>query len=279
MVQLRLISEFCGNQLGNLINYLTNYKRIGLPIKYSLIKSLTKVQNLYFNKSFTGKLSCSPLSEKSFWRLKKIGSKEPYLTNLILGLSKDDIFWDVGANIGQFTLLAGLTTKSKVFSFEIDPFNYAMLVDNINKNKFHKRCIAFPFGLSNSNKLQEISIYPDSINQIGRSYVYEKNNRKKSNFYPVPVFKGDDIINFFQIEYPTFVKIDVDGPELNILKGMENILSQKILKNLVVECIEEGKGKNFNPIKEFLEKFNFQIVDKQDNLSNKIYNVHFKKCF
>ena len=275
----RITSLFFGNQLGKLINYSTNFKRIGLPIKYSLIRALTKTQFFYFKKPFKGKLSSSPLSEKTFWRLQKIGVKEPYLTNLILGLNQEDIFWDIGANIGQFTMLAGLKTKAKVFSFEIDPFNYAMLVDNINKNNFYKRCIAFPFGLSSSNKLQEISIYPDSINQIGRSYVYDKSDQIRSHNYPIPVFKGDDIINLLQIDYPSFIKIDVDGPELSILKGMEKILSHKALKNLVVECILEGEGQNLDPIANFLEKFNFQIINKKDNISAKVYNVHFKKSF
>ena len=54
--------------------------------------------------------------------MRGIGAKKhPELNSLLANLTKNDVFWDVGANIGQLTLFAGAVTKCNIYAFEIEP--------------------------------------------------------------------------------------------------------------------------------------------------------------
>ena len=68
------------------------------------------------------------------WRAKTLLTKEPETIEWINGFNKTDIFWDIGANVGVYSLYAALRGLS-VLAFEPSPSNYYLLSRNIEINK------------------------------------------------------------------------------------------------------------------------------------------------
>ena len=206
--------------------------------------------------------------------MKNINKKHTKLNSLISKLTKDDVFQDVGANVGQISLFAGLVSNTRTYSFEIEPFIYSMLIDNVNKNNLNKLITTIPIGLGNETCLQPIFIDKDPYTKAARNCIYEKNNID-DELSKLIVMKGDDVVKMFSCKLPTFLKIDVDGPELNVLKGMPNILANESLKNIIIECIIDGEFSNFISIKNFLSNYDFEVNQEYDISKSNIKNFHF----
>ena len=75
-------------------------------------------------------------------------SKEPETLEWIDKFPKESIFWDVGANIGLYSIYASKTKNSRVTAIEPSVFNLELLAKNIYLNSLNNRINILPFGLS-----------------------------------------------------------------------------------------------------------------------------------
>lgn len=155
------------------------------------------------------------------------GSLEPKLLRMIRdNLQKDNVFFDIGANIGQHGLYASNFCKS-VFSFEPIKRLYDQLELSISKNQF-KNIKAFNIGLGNEDK--ETPIYSDAANMGGSSVLIAAGKHKEQM---IQIKKLDE----FLLDNPTEVhmmKIDVEGFEWEVLLGAKNTL-EKFKPILLIE--------------------------------------------
>src|SRR5690606_7838052 len=85
-------------------------------------------------------------------RAKHFLIKEPETRRWIDEFQADDIFWDIGANIGVFSLYAALTPGVRVFSFEPLFSNFYTLVKNLELNRFNQ-VAPFCIGFSSESKI------------------------------------------------------------------------------------------------------------------------------
>lgn len=259
--------------VGLFINKFSDRVKLFSAFKFSLMNKMYESQTFYTVEGI--KFFGNALSEESFWRLRKLGKKEPLLCKLIRGLDSDDVFWDIGANVGQFSLYAALIGKSKIISFEIEPASFLNLISNISSNQLGSQVTPFCMGLSNKNGYSTIILPRNIMSHAGRSCIYSDMPDNYSSIN-VPVLTGDSCIEIFGIQPPTFIKLDVDGPELEILRGMPKILQSPSLKTIVVECVCKGENSNFDSINNFLSKFGFSIFESHNTSSNSlIHNVVF----
>ena len=128
------------------------------------------------------------------------------------------IILDIGANIG-FTALSMAKrsgAKSKVFAFEPDPYNYTQLKENTALNQSLKVNI---YNIGLGSKKDQLKLAINTANNRG-------GNRIKSdvteNYNLVEIVKVDDFVSENNVANIDLVKIDVEGFELNVLKGAEN---------------------------------------------------------
>jgi FkbM family methyltransferase len=139
---------------------------------------------------------------------------------------------DIGANIGFVTSLCSFRTGSngQVWSFEPNPLILKRLAKNIEYNKF-KNIKLFPFALSDSNKAGFLE-FPEifAYNQ-GVAFVGSGENNSKS--IKIELKKLDDIV--FGDTVIDVLKIDVEGHELSVFKGAENLINKKLIANIVYE--------------------------------------------
>ena len=177
-------------------------------------------------------------------------------------------FIDIGANCGFYSFRFA-KHNLKVFSFEPNSEAVLKMKNTINKNKNLKNKIKiFPFGLSDKKaKMNMRSMVKHGYVQTGGSSVTSTKIIQNNKFvaYQAEFEIGDDILNF-QKNYLA-IKIDVEGHELNTLKGIQNLLKNN-------KCILQIEifNKNFNVVNSFLLKNNFVLFKQIKKRFNYFYS-------
>jgi len=143
-------------------------------------------------------------------------------------LSTGSTFFDIGANVGWFTLFASriVGPLGHVYSFEPSPDAYARLSENV---RGLKNVHTFKYGIGNKDGELEFAFQDASM---GASFI-EAVAEITKHFSPhtpirktrVEIRKIDSLLS--QSKPPDLVKIDVEGFELEVLKGAANLLSQR----------------------------------------------------
>lgn len=92
-----------------------------------------------------GRITVLAPNAKCFMRARSILGKEPETIGWIDRFDDGDVLWDIGANIGQFTLYAGANQALTVLAFEPSPASFAVLCENIDLNRMRvdAYCLAF----------------------------------------------------------------------------------------------------------------------------------------
>jgi FkbM family methyltransferase len=194
--------------------------------------------------------------------------------NWILDFEPNSKFLDVGANIGLFSLLAAKKNHN-VVSIEPEAHNFTILNLNVFDNGFNDNVICYPIALASQSRLSKLNIFKmgwgHSMHSLGTDIMI---GGIKQN----PVFKQgsfgmnlDDFIEQTQF-FPNYVKIDVDGNELDVIHGFPKLLKSKSIKSIMIEIDphdNESKNKIFSHMLE-----NFFFIDAKISTKS---NYFFKK--
>jgi len=148
-------------------------------------------------------------------------------------LRKDEVMLDIGANIGSYTILAGAVIGAKIFSFEPIPDTFRCLIDNVNINGIYEKVKCYNIGLADKNGILKFTSNLGTNNHV----VFNTSSIKNIDIIDVPVRKLDTIVSGCD---PLLIKIDVEGFELQVLKGADEILKSKSLLAVIIETF----GKN-----------------------------------
>lgn len=147
-------------------------------------------------------------------------------------LREGDVFFDIGANIGSYTILASGHCKAKSISFEPITATFQTLKKNIDLNKLQHLVIAKNIGISDSEKILSFTNSMDTVNHV---IAASENSASASN---IPVYPADYFLK--DLDCPRLVKIDVEGYEDWVLKGMPIILNDEGLKGIIIELNGSG---------------------------------------
>lgn len=199
--------------------------------------------------------------------------EKPEIDYLYETLKPGNVFVDVGANIGLFSLNASkiVGLEGKVYAFEAFMPNYVKLYDNIKINNY-TNIVAENNAILNQNSTIEI-LYNESDKNVGMASTYLKNFTSKEL---VEGFSLDHYFNDKMIEKVDLIKIDIEGGEYNALLGMDRILSELKPKVLIEinQVALENSGHNENEIIEFFKKYNYKILKKL-SMNSQSYNAVF----
>jgi FkbM family methyltransferase len=170
---------------------------------------------------------------------------------------------DVGAHFGRYTLIAskrvGLT--GKVVSIEADVGNFGMLTKNIKLNKL-TNVLPLNYAAYSKSAILRLNLrYEGLSNSI---YNTVMSNRFESDSYQeIRAEKLDTMLqsNLIDLNSINWIKIDVEGAELEVLKGATALLSQNHDISLLIETHRLGGDITlYSQIKEFLESYQFKII-------------------
>lgn len=177
--------------------------------------------------------------------------------------NNSEILIDIGANIGFYSILFSNKLK-QIYSFDSNKRNFLVLTKNIEKNKL-KNIKIFNFRLG--EKKDVLKGHSNTKGELFQTsgFAVSKNNNTGEE---VLIKKGDDVLQFKDKNIT--LKIDVEGFELFVLKGLETTLSN----NYCVLQIEIWE-KNNHEVHNFLKLLNYEIlcfIDGDTYFSNKISN-------
>jgi FkbM family methyltransferase len=153
-------------------------------------------------------------------------------------LRAGELFVDVGANVGSYTILAGSVCGARGFAFEPVPETFKKLIDNVRLNVLEGKVICMNFGLGNENGHIKFS------NSLGTmNHVLIEGEERISDFILVRLVKLDEVI---EDEFPVLMKIDVEGFEASVLNGASKTLGKKSLNSVIVEMNGSGNRYGFD---------------------------------
>jgi FkbM family methyltransferase len=173
-------------------------------------------------------------------------------------LEPGEVFWDVGANLGYFTLLAAarLNHTGQVVAFEPGPSAYACLTGNISANPF-TNILAFPVAVSDRGGaavLYSVAGQPD-----GRANLFTP-RADQTESTKVRTVTLDGWRKPHDLTGPDFIKMDVEGSELAALTGARETLTagDPLLLVEMKEAIFQSLGTERTEIEEFLRSFGYR---------------------
>lgn len=152
-------------------------------------------------------------------------------------LRRGDVFVDVGANVGSYTVLAGAVIGAKCFAFEPIPGSYGHLSRNINLNGIGGMVVAENIGIGGENGVLEFTAGLDATNHV----VAEDEGGAES--LKVVVKTLDDALGDAA---PTVIKVDVEGFETNVVAGGDKALSSASLLAVLMELNGSGARYGFD---------------------------------
>lgn len=211
-------------------------------------------------------------NEISNWRVKTFFDQEPETLEWIDSFQKDKkiIFWDVGANIGLYSIYAAIKHKNiEVVSFEPSTNNLRILSRNISINNLENIIKINQFALSdkvNCYELMNDSEFIEGYSMSTFSYKqdFEGNLIKAKNKYRLFGTSISNLIEQGILEVPNYIKIDVDGIEHKILSGAKQVLNNRNLKGMLIE-INENYEEQYSSVIDIMRKFKFKIKFKKQS--------------
>jgi len=168
-------------------------------------------------------------------------------------LREEDLFIDVGANIGSYSVLASSHVGADTLAFEPTSNTFKYLEDNIRLNNISDKVNAFSIALGSVKGTCNLSNTQDGMN----NHVSIEND---SCTQKVKMEKLDDLINNYQM--PILIKIDVEGYETEVIKGAQQLLQNQTLKAVIIELMGLGERYGFNEIQihKQLLSYGFQAI-------------------
>jgi FkbM family methyltransferase len=162
-------------------------------------------------------------------------SKEPWTVAWLEDrLRERDVLYDVGANVGVYSLLAAKAAPGpiSVLAFEPAPANYAALCENVVLNRAQSLITPLPLVLGESTRTGVLEL----VDLVAGSGLHRLDGGIPAAFrQPVLVFALDDLLDRFPLPPPTLLKLDVDGSEAAVLAGARRTLADPLLRSAIVE--------------------------------------------
>jgi FkbM family methyltransferase len=158
--------------------------------------------------------------------------KEPFTVDFIERIPKGGVLYDIGANVGSYSLIA-LSRGVPTIAIEPGSENYAALCRNIRMNNLME--LAMPICVALADDIGTTWLDYSDLRAGAASHNLGSARKLHLHRQRVPVFTLDGLIADFKLPRPTHIKIDTDGNELAVLKGMAGVLASEQLQGLMIE--------------------------------------------
>ena len=177
------------------------------------------------------------------WRVRTLLTKEPCTIEWLDSIGPDDALLDVGANVGMYSIYAGVLRGARVFAFEPESQNFGLLCRNIQINDLQERVVAWPSALSDVNAFDRLHLSQFQPGGSCHSFSEAVDFRLQPTQFPFVqgsiAVRIDDIVATGTIPVPTHIKIDVDGFEHKVVEGAIATLADRRVKSLIIETNPE----------------------------------------
>ncbi|HKP96436.1 MAG TPA: FkbM family methyltransferase [Fibrobacteria bacterium] len=168
--------------------------------------------------------------------------KEPEMIEWIeTTMRAGDVLFDVGANVGAYSLVAAKFFQGEVRTYAFEPsfINFGQLCRNVALNGCGECVFPMPVALSDETKVGDFFYFDllagGALNAFGEA-VNDKGEAFKATLkHSLLSFRTDDLIKTFNLPPPTHIKIDVDGLEMKVLEGARDAIAHPGMRGLIIE--------------------------------------------
>ncbi|MDJ0734025.1 MAG: FkbM family methyltransferase [Nostocaceae cyanobacterium] len=188
-------------------------------------------------------------------------------------LQPGNIFYDIGANVGFFTIVAAkiVGSQGKVYAFEPEAENAKMVRWNAQLNNYNHVTVVEK-AVSRSTGVEQLWLAENSGGHTLASVGTISDAKETITVNTVSI---DELLQQKEIEPPTFVKIDVEGAEIDVLYGMSQTIKeyQPIIIYEVDDEKEEGLLNKQKEIDDFLLSYGYKIKSLAESYPGNPWNV------
>lgn len=259
-IKQKVQTDGVGSLIGGFMFHLRNNPKRFFDPLYQLIKPSWAV------------LECEGYSVEMTMDTAKFGgydfrddfeSEQEILEMFLTSLQPNDVIWDVGANVGIYSCFAAAVDSSiDVLSFEPHPEIATILRKNRYRNGLNDNLIEVALSdVDGEIELTEIGYTAHTIVEGG--------NNDDNRTISVKTKTGDDLVETNPV--PTIMKIDVEGAEVQVLDGMEQLFSRSPPRMVYVEEHNEvlrQTGESKETVREILSSYGYEIeviTERRDN--------------
>jgi FkbM family methyltransferase len=233
-----------------------------------LIEEVTPVRELDYSRHRVDLLVTSPVI------LRRLGSveKEPFTVRWIEeSINPGDVFYDIGANVGPYSLIAAKVTcnKARIFAFEPSAASFRDLSRNVLLNDCAQSVVPVPLALWSETGLLSFT-FSSPLAGASRHRISREVGMEKPLTETIFGVRLDDLVERFGMPVPTLAKIDVDGYELEVLRGAERTLARPELRSIIVE-LDAGETDRNTAIKTLLAKAGFDSAVRHSREASRRY--------
>jgi FkbM family methyltransferase len=172
-------------------------------------------------------------------RAETLFTKEPVTIEWMSRLGPDDVLADVGANVGMYTIWAAGIAGARVWAFEPESQNYALLNRNIALNELGARVKAYCLALSDRAGYSELHLSElragGSNHSFGEQVNFKLEPARPAFSQGCAAARLDDLVAAGVLPQPTHLKIDVDGFEHKVVAGAAKVVRDRRLRSMIVE--------------------------------------------
>lgn len=165
-------------------------------------------------------------------------------------LREYDLFVDIGANIGSYTILAGGAVGAQCVSVEPIKSTFYLLEENINLNRLSAHVQALNMGIGKEKGVLKFTAGLDTVNHV------LSDSEQVDNVVDVPIVPLNELL---ENQEPSLIKIDVEGFETNVIASADKVLSKPSLLAVIMELNGSGERYGFDekPLHEKMLSFGF----------------------
>ena len=178
------------------------------------------------------------------FRARTFSTKEPETLEWIDRFGGDGAFYDIGANVGLYSVYYAKSHSGMVYAFEPSTLNLGVLSRNIDANQLSDQVVIVPSPLTSSNQIAAFSmseiVEGEAMSTFGESYGHDGKPLATAMSYRTLGYALDFLVDCGELpEFPRILKIDVDGIEHLILRGAQKVLRAETLISVLVEVNSE----------------------------------------
>ena len=198
------------------------------------------------------------------FRVETFSTKEPETLEWLDRLPEACTLWDVGANVGLYSIYAAKKKNFRVIAFEPSVFNLELLARNLFLNGIHDQVTILPMALSDGlgSSLMHMTTteWGGARSTFGKEVGWDGKAIRDIFVFQTFGLSMDQAVSLLGLPAPDFIKMDVDGIEHFILQNGQKVLSkvQGILVEINDEFTEQA-GKS----KKALEDAGLTFVEKR----------------
>ncbi len=175
------------------------------------------------------------------YRVRTFETKEPETLDWIDSISEGAVLWDVGANVGLYSVYAAKARKCVVYAFEPSVFNLELLARNIFVNDLQRQITIVPIALSDvlgeNTFRMSTTQWGGALSTFGEEFDQDGLLLNEVFEYKTMGLSMNEAVTLLRIPGPRYLKIDVDGLEHFILRGGSDVLGQ--VESVLIEINDD----------------------------------------